>query len=400
MKKSTLTKLICLAILCIMVLPFVVACGTSYTVYFDANGGVLDEKDATRKVKQGEVIGKLPNPTKEGHIFKGWFDEDDLNFEDKFSAKDLVPYDMTLVAKWEVDENSVTVEFDPDGGVFEGIDGSYIKYVTKGATLGTLPANPEKEGYEFAGWYLESDRTTQYRQTTKIKDSTILIAKWTMIVYCTSGKDDHDWAGWTPESTASCDTASIDSNTCLTCGHIKYKENQPALGHKWTKWDEAYLQRVRTCRECNEQDFEDFENVTTKALGVGKTPTIDGDVWDRSGPGVLIDGVLQEDGSSCFCGTGKGSITVTFDFEAPMAIDIIYVTGLGAASYTVTVTYEDGTTGNPGTGVGSFSSKADGFCSFDNEGKVITKVEIFMESCSIGQDYWTEVAFGKKPTDK
>ena len=132
MKKSTLTKIICLAVLCLMVLPLVIACGEeTYTVYFDANGGEVNEEE--RKVVVGEPIGKLPTPTKSGFKFAGWFDEEDTNFEDKVSKNDVFRLDTVLVAKWEKDENTVSVEFDPNGGTIADADA--IKYVQKGDNI-------------------------------------------------------------------------------------------------------------------------------------------------------------------------------------------------------------------------------------------------------------------------
>lgn len=45
----------------------------SYTVTFDSNGGIVVENV---KVKDGEKIKKPEDPTYEGFIFDGWFNED------------------------------------------------------------------------------------------------------------------------------------------------------------------------------------------------------------------------------------------------------------------------------------------------------------------------------------
>lgn len=38
--------------------------------------------------------------------------------------------------------------------------------------------NPQREGYEFSGWYLDSAHTIPFDQRKKIKKDTVLYAKW------------------------------------------------------------------------------------------------------------------------------------------------------------------------------------------------------------------------------
>ena len=42
-----------------------------YTITFDANEGTADQSE--RKITRGKAIGDLPNASKEGYIFKGWY---------------------------------------------------------------------------------------------------------------------------------------------------------------------------------------------------------------------------------------------------------------------------------------------------------------------------------------
>jgi uncharacterized repeat protein (TIGR02543 family) len=66
------------------------------TVTFDANGGTITEK--TRKVKYGEAIGTLPTPTKDGWLFVGWYDSDDVNYENKIDEAYVITSSIKLVA--------------------------------------------------------------------------------------------------------------------------------------------------------------------------------------------------------------------------------------------------------------------------------------------------------------
>ena len=74
-------------------------------------------------------------------------------------------FDMVLVAKWDRDENTISVEFDPNGGEIAEADA--VKYVQKGDNIGTLPT-PTREGYIFDCWTLE-DGITVARKTTVVK---------------------------------------------------------------------------------------------------------------------------------------------------------------------------------------------------------------------------------------
>ena len=386
MKKSTLTKLICLAVLCLMVLPLIMACGKSHTVYFDANGGTLKEEEETRKVKEGEMIGKLPSPKKDGFKFAGWYDEEDTNFEEKISQRDFVMYDMVLVARWDKDENTVSVEFDPNGG--EIAESDAVKYVQKGDNIGRLPT-PTREGYIFDCWTLE-DGITVARQTTVIKGQTVLVAKWKMIVYCKDGTENHPFLPWQQISQATCETPERKSRVCEACGHEEYNDGEPATGHDWSNWSEEYMKRSRTCYECNKTDYQDFKNVTVEALGPGNYPTFDGDAWGKDKVSNLVNGTFEPGNEGTIAGKGTGALTATLDLSIPTAVDMIYVKGRGSASIEVTVTYEDGSTKM--LGIGSFGDEP---AKFEVEGKVITKVVVYMPNPSNGTDYWQEITLAK-----
>ena len=68
----------------------------SHYVYFDANGGDVDE--TVRTVFYGTEIGELPVPTRTGYEFVGWFTSDDLQVEADTVLSTL--NDITLMAKW------------------------------------------------------------------------------------------------------------------------------------------------------------------------------------------------------------------------------------------------------------------------------------------------------------
>lgn len=78
----------------------------SSTITFDPNGGTVSE---TSRVKDKLVkIGTLPQPEKEGYIFKGWWTKKEDG--ELANANTLVNKDVTLYAKWV--EKGAVVEYD------------------------------------------------------------------------------------------------------------------------------------------------------------------------------------------------------------------------------------------------------------------------------------------------
>jgi len=143
-----------------------------WVVTFDTNGGI---KIASLNVEDGKVIIDIPNPTREGYEFEGWY----YNNE-RFNFNTVITKDITLVAKWKetekpVYENNViiktryTVTFDSQGGTKVN-----SQKVEKNKTV-IKPSNPEKEGYKFIGWYLNG---SEYNFNTKMTKNIVLTAKW------------------------------------------------------------------------------------------------------------------------------------------------------------------------------------------------------------------------------
>ena len=119
------------------------------TISFDADGGKMEGGDVTAKI--GDTI-TLPNCTKEGYEFTGWYDGDTCVGQagEEYTVSD----DVTLKARYEKKETEAvicTVTFDADGG------DTARKSITaeKGSAI-ILPAC-SKTGYEFLGWFLASD---------------------------------------------------------------------------------------------------------------------------------------------------------------------------------------------------------------------------------------------------
>ncbi len=67
-----------------------------YTVTFNANGGSVSE--ASRKVNYGSTVGTLPNASRSGYSFKGWYTS--ASGGTKISASQVIKSNVTYYAQW------------------------------------------------------------------------------------------------------------------------------------------------------------------------------------------------------------------------------------------------------------------------------------------------------------
>lgn len=155
----------------------------AYTVTFQSEGG----SEVASQIRANTPADQPADPTKEGYTFIGWY-----NGESEWDFETPVTADLTLTAKWQV--NQYTITFDTAGG-------SEVAPITQdyGTTI-TAPANPTKTGYTFAGW----DKTIP--STMPAGDMTIT-ARWTenrviVIIRPDDSKDEpdpgtiHQWGPW------------------------------------------------------------------------------------------------------------------------------------------------------------------------------------------------------------
>ena len=127
-----------------------------YTITFDTDGG---SKIDPITQDYGTTIAKPTDPTKTGYTFAGW---------DKEIPGTMPAGDMTVTAKWKI--NQYTITFNTDGG-------SEVASITQDyGTEITAPADPTKTGYTFAGW------SEKIPETMPAGDMTVT-AKWTINQY-------------------------------------------------------------------------------------------------------------------------------------------------------------------------------------------------------------------------
>ena len=366
------------------------------TVTFDPKGGTFPEgTENFRLVEKNDVLGSnLPKPTKPGYIFGGWFAEYDTEFEDKYGSTSRIVFDVKLVAKWNIDPESQTINVYLDAGEGSLPDGaSDTLVITSGTLIGNLPT-PTQDGYNFDGWYLESDtlflnkidRTT--RIDGKVGEAIVLVAKWKKIVYCLDGTENHQWSPWDEYTQATCETPQQDVRECTVCGETEYKYGAAALGHQWSAWSYGLLTESRACSECKKTETVNYKNITQRALGVGNLPVINGAYDESVSPSVLIDSNFDNALASTIAGKG-GELRITLNLAMPTYIDAIYVKGIGTAPYEVTYYTKDGE--QHYAGMGRMGSTYRFEC-----GAAVTKVVFYMANSANGTDGWQEIALAIK----
>lgn len=153
------------------------------TVTFLSDG----ESAAPSQIRANTPADQPADPTKEGYTFIGWY-----KGEEKWNFADAVTEAMTLTAKWQL--NQYTITFDTAGG-------SEVAPITQdyGTTI-TAPAAPTRTGYTFAGW----DREIP---TAMPAGDMAITARWTenrviVIIRPDDSKDEpdpgtiHQWGPW------------------------------------------------------------------------------------------------------------------------------------------------------------------------------------------------------------
>ena len=241
---------------------------SAYTVTYNNNGG---SGCTTTSVTYGGKYGTMCEPTRNGYVFIGWFDE---NYKDKplnyyadtySDLKNAFGYDAdalynhyitygkgegrrisqyvkgdsftgnankTIYAGWYA--QGYTISYNSNGGT-----GSMASDVVKTGGTATIKANEfTKKGYTFAGWTTKSDGTddgynwTGWSGTWNYVDGQYGIANKTLKLY----------ARWTPKSytisyNSNGGTGTMASDTVSTGSKATIKSNTfTKTGYKFVGW--------------------------------------------------------------------------------------------------------------------------------------------------------------------
>ena len=173
----------------------------AYTVTFQSEGG----SEVASQIRANTPADRPADPTKEGYTFIGWY-----NGESKWDFETPVTADLTLTAKWQL--NQYTITFKPENG------GQDIVIKQDYGTAITAPANPTKTGYTFAGW----DKTIP---TTMPAENMTITARWQVNQYTITLK---------PENGGQDIVIKQDYGTAITA-----PANPTKTGYTFAGWDKT-----------------------------------------------------------------------------------------------------------------------------------------------------------------
>ena len=143
----------------------------TYEVTFSSNGGTTVNKIT---VVEGQLLNKPADPTKDKHIFIGWFKDEELQIPWNFTT-DKVTQNLTLYAKWEQEPAKATYEV-----TFSSNGGTTVNKITvvEGQLL-NKPADPTKDKHIFIGWFKDEELQIPWNfETDNVTTNLTLYAKW------------------------------------------------------------------------------------------------------------------------------------------------------------------------------------------------------------------------------
>lgn len=164
----------------------------THTVTFDYN---YDGKGAYLKltVQDGETVKRPSDPARSDYSFDGWYTKSSGG--SKFDFNTSVTADFILYAHWNSNSNGdsanpvfyYTVTFDV---VSSDVDNAPLVQQVRSGGFAVEPAAPFRNGYSFAGWYMDNTYTEQYDFQSPVTANITLYAKWNPV-----GSSDPDLGG-------------------------------------------------------------------------------------------------------------------------------------------------------------------------------------------------------------
>lgn len=150
---------------------------TVYTVTWDAttNGGTCGT--ATSSVTSGAAVGSLPEASKDGYHFDGWFTA--ASSGTKITASTPVTGDVTYYAQFTENITPPTVYYTVIWDANGGTCGTTSSTIEAGTAVGTLPVASKTGDYTFDGWYTAVNGGTKITASMVISDNVTYYAHYT-----------------------------------------------------------------------------------------------------------------------------------------------------------------------------------------------------------------------------
>ena len=121
----------------------------TYTLSFDIKYSTTNP--ASQTVTYNSTYGTLPEPTRRGYTFGGWYTTSAFTTQVTSSTKVTTARDHTLYAKWTA--NTYTVTLDANGGTVTPATLSVVFDGKYGDGYNDSLPTAKRDGYTFTGWY-------------------------------------------------------------------------------------------------------------------------------------------------------------------------------------------------------------------------------------------------------
>lgn len=162
-----------------------------YPVTLDPQGGAFgDPSQATIRATFGATVGQLPQPSRDGYEFVGWFTQQQGGEQVTASTVYATAASSTYYAQWKtLPAAQAAVTLDANGGAFADGTATAQVMLADGTVLhrSDLPL-PSRAGYLLAGWCLDAaltqpvlfadDELAPGKQPTVATEGLVLYAKW------------------------------------------------------------------------------------------------------------------------------------------------------------------------------------------------------------------------------
>lgn len=196
---------------------------SAYTVTFNANGGNVFLPSMS--VTNGAVYNSLPNPTRDGYTFVGWFTKKEGGTQITVYTTVNLKEDQVLYAHWTKNSQKMcTVTFDGNGGQV----GEKTRTVSQGSLIGTLPT-PTRDGYDFFCWGTKpgdgGGGEIVNPEKFVVNDDVTVYALWREKENKPQGTGHWDpWSSWTTKSYTASDTRQVETRTVqIEKAHKEYR---------------------------------------------------------------------------------------------------------------------------------------------------------------------------------
>ncbi len=153
----------------------------TYTITFDRQSGTGGSTSVT--ATYGSAMPAASAPTRSGYTFAGYFDA--ASGGTQYYSSSMTSSrnwdkaaNTTLYARWTV--NQYTITFNANGGSGHSPASISANY---NSTI-TLPSNPSRAGYTFAGWFTSPTAGTQFTSSTAVTSSYTVYARWNYFDAC------------------------------------------------------------------------------------------------------------------------------------------------------------------------------------------------------------------------